>query len=182
MSHPINQVYLVGFMGAGKSAVGFALAKRLGWNFEDSDDRVEQESGLKIATLFQEKGEPYFRDLEASVIQKISIAGYDQVVALGGGAILRPETRRLLKAAGVTVYLRATIETLSVRLMKDPGQRPLLGTGGREQIQFLLEQRSAGYEQADWVLDTDRSEISEVVEECVKILSDLPRLRFKIPD
>lgn len=122
MHEPLTRVVLVGFMGAGKSSVGRALAERLGWRFVDTDELVQALSGRTIPELFAD-GEPFFRQWEAQAIATL-FAEEHLVIAAGGGALTHPESRRMLQALGPTVWLDAPLDVLWARAGADPA-RPL---------------------------------------------------------
>ncbi len=115
-SRSISGIILTGFMGAGKTTIGALLAERLGWQFVDSDRAVEERAGMTVAEIFEHHGEPAFREMEAAAI-RAAIAGERVVLALGGGALERPQTRELLAslARWRTVFLEAPLETLVSR-------------------------------------------------------------------
>jgi len=150
-------IWLVGMMGAGKSAVGARLAKRIGLPFVDTDAEIERRAGLPIAELFATRGEPAFRELEREAIERVASAA-DAVVALGGGAIAQPDAARRLAARGTVVYLRARPATLASRI-GDAADRPLLAgldaAGRVERLGDLLGDRAVHYETASVVVDTD---------------------------
>lgn len=152
---------LVGFMGAGKTSVGRRLASLLGWDFIDTDEEIVRHGGRSIAEIFAERGEDAFRDLEASVVRR-ALAGGRRVVALGGGALTRAETRRHVLRAARVVYLRATSATLRLRLEspRERDVRPLLR--GEEFPEAVLRARTAAYEAADLILDTDGRTVEDV--------------------
>ena len=158
-------VWLVGMMGAGKSTVGPALARRLELPFVDLDAEIERASGLSIPEIFEAQGEAAFRALEAEALDRM--AGTERVVAIGGGALTQPGVRERVAAAGTVVYLRAAPETLLERI-GDPEGRPLLAGLGRlevlERISALLAEREPAYLDAAIAVDTDRSSVGEVVE------------------
>jgi shikimate kinase len=168
-------VWLVGMMGAGKSAVGAALARRLGTAFVDVDREVEAAAGASIAEVFASRGEPAFRRLERQVWERL--AGKPVVVALGGGAAAEPGAAERLGATGVVVYLRARPETLLARL-GDAGARPLLAgrspEGRAARVAALLEARRAGYERAAVVVDTDALDVEAVAARVAERLRGSP--------
>src|SRR3954469_2749022 len=104
-SPPTKPLFLVGFMGTGKSTVGALLAARWSWPFVDLDARIEQQAGATIAELFARGGESAFRDLEAAAVKAVAAEGL-QVVAVGGGAVTRPENLQLMLGTGLVVCLR----------------------------------------------------------------------------
>src|SRR5262245_31375942 len=110
---------LIGYRGTGKSTVAHLLAERLGWRSVDSDERIEELAGCSIADIFASQGEGAFRDLESQVVAELA-AGDQTVLSLGGGAVLRPENRATLAAAGPMVWLTASPETLWGRIQADP--------------------------------------------------------------
>src|SRR6185503_4675565 len=121
-----RNIFLVGMMGAGKSSVGKLLARHLGKTFYDSDHVIESRTGVKIPIIFELEGEAGFRAREAAVIEELSALD-DVVLATGGGAVLNPRNRELLKARGIVVYLRASVNELWSRTRHDRN-RPLLQT------------------------------------------------------
>ena len=149
-------IVLIGFMGAGKTVVGRAVARTLGREFIDTDQMIERATGATVAEIFKHEGEEGFRRREIGAIDRaIAVAG--RVVAVGGGAVLSADNRTALKQAGLLVYLRATPETLAGRLT-GVTDRPLLNSGDRVgRIRDLLVARGPIYETAgDVAIDTDR--------------------------
>jgi shikimate kinase len=166
------RIVLVGFMGSGKSTVGPLLAARLGWGFRDLDAWIEARAGRRIAELFRD-GEEGFRELEAEAARQA--AGLTRhVVASGGGAFARPETRALLRSGPATcVWLRAGLDTLLARTPGD-GSRPLAGS--RETMARLLAERESSYRKADWIVDTTTAAPEEVARTIVELVfSEAPR-------
>lgn len=159
---------LVGPPGAGKTTVGALVAARLGVRFLDTDAAVEAEAGQPIADIFVDHGEPHFRALEAAAVAR-ALAGEDGVVALGGGAVLDPETRRLLTGHRV-VFLDVGIADAASRvgLNRD---RPLLLGNPRGELRRLMAERRPVYEEvAERTVATDRRPADEVAEEVVAVL------------
>ncbi len=143
-----RQVVLVGLMGSGKSSVGKRLAHALGLPFCDADTEIERAAGRTIAEIFQQYGEPHFRDREAKVIGRL-LANGSQVLATGGGAYMNAETRAAIRDKGVSVWLKADLDTL-MRRVKRRGDRPLLKTSNPEAtMRGLMEQRYPLYAEAD---------------------------------
>jgi shikimate kinase len=112
----MKAVFVVGFMGAGKSTVGHALANRLGWRFVDLDDEIEAAEGAKISDIFAERGEPEFRRLETETLQRLLDRGGEAVVALGGGAYTIAGNRELIRDHGPTVWLDCPFEIVQRRV------------------------------------------------------------------
>ena len=158
-------VWLVGLMGAGKSAVGRRLASELGLPFVDTDLEVERAARSSVAEIFAQEGEPAFRRRERACIEEW--VGRDGVVALGGGAMVQPGVPDRLAEAGPSFYLRARPETLARRVGRGEG-RPLLAgldaAGRLAKLRELLAAREASYRRATFTVDTDGLEPEEVAE------------------
>jgi shikimate kinase len=158
-------IWLVGMMGAGKSAVGGRLAARLGLPFHDTDAEIEREAEASVAELFAREGEAGFRAREQKVIGRL--LGRRAVVALGGGALSVGGTLEKLEASGRVVYLRARPETLAARVGEGQA-RPLLAgldaQGRRARLRELLARREADYARAGLVVDVDGVDLEVVVE------------------
>lgn len=145
--HGLN-LYLVGMMGAGKSAVGRPLARALGYRFIDADDTLEQSSGRSISQIFAEDGEEGFRAMETAVLDQLA-QWHSLVVATGGGVVTRPANWGHLHQ-GVVIWLDAPEGVLLQRLRADPTPRPLLADPDPvARLRHLLEQRRPLYAQAD---------------------------------
>lgn len=141
------RVFLVGMMGAGKTTVGRHLARALGWPFIDSDREIEARSGATIATIFEVEGEAAFREREAAAIDELTQRA-PLVLATGGGAILREDSRARLHGRGLVIYLRASADEIQRRTARDRA-RPLLQTADpRARIEALLAAREPLYEAA----------------------------------
>jgi shikimate kinase len=155
-------IVLVGMMGAGKTAVGRRLAKALGWPFTDADMAIEAAAGTTIANIFEEIGEAAFRARERQVIARL-LADDRQVLALGGGAFVDPNTRALVRARAISIWLRADLDVL-VRRTSRRNDRPLLAGGDpRARLCALLEQRDPIYAEADLVVDSGTGPSGDVV-------------------
>jgi shikimate kinase len=145
MSRPI---FLVGFMGCGKSAAGRALAAETGWELVDTDVLVEEREGRSIESIFRESGEGRFREVEWSVLQ--GLAGRREiVVATGGGLFLGVPQRRWLRSAGVTVWIDVPLAVVEQRLGPSAVERPLWSTSDRPALRAVFERRRAAYALAD---------------------------------
>lgn len=160
-----QNVFLVGPMGAGKSAVGRQLAKMLHLTFVDSDQEIESRTGVDIPFIFEKEGEEGFRRREASVIDELS-ARAGVVLATGGGAIMDAESRSRLGARGYVVYLRTSVDQQLARTRKGR-ERPLLETDDpRATLDALLAHREPLYlEIADLTVDTDGRKVQSVANE-----------------
>ncbi len=146
-------VVLVGLMGAGKTSVGTRLAHLLGARFLDSDDEIERAANLSVPEIFERYGEAHFRSGERRVLARL-LAGPPAVIATGGGAFMDPETRALVRAGAVSVWLRAALDVL---LQRTAGRthRPLLNRGNpRDILARLIETRYPVYAEADLAVDS----------------------------
>jgi shikimate kinase len=150
---------LVGMPGSGKSTVGRQLARRLGWPFVDADAEIERQLGTSIRSHFEQHGEDSFRDIEQATLAQL-LARDQQVLATGGGAVLREANRRLLKSHADVVYLRSTPEELIRRLRHDMN-RPLLQVRDpMRKLRDLFQERDPLYrEAARFVIDTGRPSV-----------------------
>lgn len=151
-------------MGAGKTTVGRALAKKLNKRFIDSDHEIEARTGVSIPLIFEIEGEASFRHREAEVIRDLT-AQDEIVLATGGGAVLRPENREYLKTRGTVIYLRASINSILQRTSHDKN-RPLLQTADpRARLEQLAREREPLYlEVADFVVETGRPNVQSLVQ------------------
>ncbi|MBI4199897.1 MAG: 3-dehydroquinate synthase [Chloroflexi bacterium] len=169
----MNNIILTGFSGTGKTQVGRAVARLLGWEFLDTDEEVVRRAGKPIARIFAEEGEASFRALEGTVLQE-ACAGDRRVIATGGGAIMDPANQALMEARGLLVCLEARAETIHTRLggpQRSPEEevRPLLeGPERLERVQLLKGRRQAAYARAHWTVHTDRLPLEEVAQEVVR--------------
>lgn len=161
-----DKIYLVGFMGAGKSTVAVALAKRLGWQTADIDVLIESREHRSIAEIFTEHGEPYFRQIERVVLKELSPQRHT-IVATGGGTFVDPASRLAINNDGTSVWLDVSFDQVLERLAPD-GRRPLVGD--RTAMLTLYEARRSAYELAHLKLDTNRSSVGELVERIVEWL------------
>lgn len=163
LQDPKANVFLIGLMGAGKTTVGRALARRLGRPFFDSDHEIEARTGVRVAEIFEREGEAGFREREAEVIDELTRMPHI-VMATGGGAILREETRERLKARGTVIYLRSNPHDLWLRTRRDRN-RPLLQTEDpRGKLEALYAARDPLYRAcARFVIETGRPSVSTLV-------------------
>ena len=164
-----KNIFLLGFMGAGKTTVGQVLAEKIGYKFVDPDQVLEEKAGTTISAIFSEFGEDYFRDLESQTLEAIS-AGEGQVIATGGGVVMKDRNWDIMKESGITVYLKAPVEVLYERI-KDTTNRPLLQVEDPlERARELLESREQMYQKADLIVDSEKLSVTGVADELVKIL------------
>ncbi|HUL95080.1 MAG TPA: shikimate kinase [Usitatibacter sp.] len=146
-----GNLFLVGMMGAGKTTLGKALARRTGREFVDTDRLLVERTGVPVATIFEIEGEAGFRRRESALLAEVA-AGNDRVVATGGGIVLAPENRQVMRESGTVVYLHARIERLWERTRHD-SSRPLLATPDpRATLASLAVQRDPLYREAAHVV------------------------------
>ena len=177
----MRAIFLTGLSGSGKSSVGHMLAERLALPFYDTDALVEEQSGMPIATLFEQYGEQYFRDYESQVLAEVARRPDGAVISTGGGIVMRKANREVLRTQGVSVYLAVRPETALERLVaqhemqvamgETPEIRPLLaGNEPLKALQGLLESRATWYEDADYTCATDGKSVEQVVAAIVAML------------
>jgi shikimate kinase len=170
MKHPKN-VFLIGPMGAGKSAVGRQLSRQLHLTFMDSDEEIEKRTGVDIAFIFEKEGEEGYRKREAKVIDDLT--GMDGVVlATGGGAIIEAQSRSNLGARGYVVYLKTSVDQQLQRTARGR-ERPLLNNDDRRgTLENLMTEREPLYlEIADLTVDTDGRKVNAVASEIIDAIS-----------
>jgi shikimate kinase len=164
----LRRIVLVGFMGSGKSTVGAALARAMGWRFLDMDRRIEERAGRSVAAIFRERGEAAFREEEARLAAE-EVAGLDRyVVAAGGGAFTPPATREALRSGAVTVWLRCDLGTLLARIPED-GSRPM--AANRAIMPSLLAEREEAYGLADLAVEASAGTPEEVARRVAEAIS-----------
>ncbi|MBB3809963.1 shikimate kinase [Pseudochelatococcus contaminans] len=162
-------ISLIGMMGAGKSTIGRRLAQRLDLPFVDADNEIEAAAGMVIAEIFRTHGEDHFREGERRVIDRLLDNG-PQVLATGGGAYMNADTRQRIGEAGVSVWLKADVETLLRRVRKRP-TRPLLQTEDPEgTLRRLMDERYPVYAEADLTLISREGPHEAIVDELVALL------------
>lgn len=163
-------VFLIGFMGAGKSTVAKCLEKELGMELVEMDERIVEEQGVSINEIFEKYGEDGFRDIESKLVQDLGETKAS-IVSCGGGVVIRPQNVENMKRSGKIVFLTATPETILERV-KNGKDRPLLnGHMNVEYISELMEKRRALYEGAcDIIISTDGKTKGEI---CTEIIMKL---------
>jgi shikimate kinase len=169
-----ENILLIGYRGTGKSTLGKRLADVLGMAFIDMDGMIVDEQGCSISRIIQERGWPYFRQLEGNLLQRLS-EEKGRVIATGGGIILDPENRALLNKMGWVVWLKADTDVMVERLKSDregAEQRPAFSDRDlREETEIILQARTHLYESvSDVFLDTTALSPGESVDEIVRII------------
>jgi shikimate kinase len=156
-------IALTGFMAAGKTVVGRRLARVLGWSFVDLDAVIEADEGLAVREIFASRGERYFREREKAALGQV-LNGSEQVIALGGGAVVDPDNLRLLKERSLLIWLKVSPQTVLGRT-GETDDRPLLqGPDRLKRIEELSAERESIYAEADFTLDTDELTVDQVVQ------------------
>ncbi|MCX7349198.1 MAG: shikimate kinase [Alphaproteobacteria bacterium] len=163
-------IVLVGLMGAGKTSVGRRLAEKLSIPFIDADHEIEAAAGKSIKEIFADHGEPYFREGERRVIQRL-IGNGAQVLATGGGAYMNDETRERIQESGISVWLRAALPILMKRVMKRQ-DRPLLQNENPEAVmRGLIDTRYPVYGLADVTVDSRDVQHGQMVNDVIRALA-----------
>ena len=164
-----RSIVLVGMMGAGKSTIGRRLSARLRLPFLDADTEIEAAAGMSIPDIFEAHGEPHFRDGEARVIARLLDNG-PTVIATGGGAFMREETRRRIQDKAVSIWLKADADIILKRV-KRRADRPLLQTADpAATIGRLIGEREPAYQHADLTIWSRDVPHEKIVDECIEAL------------
>jgi len=168
-----TNIALIGFMGAGKTAVGQALAKKLNKEFVELDSLIEHKAGKSIPGIFQQDGEIAFRELEIEVIKEVA-KGKNLIIACGGGVVLNKINIDRLRNESIIVYLTTSPRIILKRILNDGEERPLLKTPNRIlKIRELLKFRKPFYERAaDIKINTSKLDIDSVAEQIINELKE----------
>jgi shikimate kinase len=172
----MRNIYLVGFMGTGKTAVGKELAKKKKWQFIDLDELIELREKRTIADIFAKEGEPYFRKAEKQVLKDIA-REKKFVVACGGGIVINEENINIMKQTGIIINLAASPKVILMRTLRY-AHRPLLNVATpQKQIELLLKLRAPYYAKADRTIDTSELSVKEVADKILKIVSAKTKIK-----
>ncbi|NVN86054.1 MAG: shikimate kinase [Rhodopseudomonas sp.] len=164
-------VVLVGMMGAGKSTIGRRLAMRLGLPFLDADTEIETAAAMTIPEIFEVHGEPHFRDGEARVIARL-LDGGPKILATGGGAFMRADTRDRIRSKAISIWLKADADVI-MRRVKRRADRPLLRTADpAATIDRLIGERHPAYQTADLTIASRDVPHEKIVDECIAALHE----------
>lgn len=163
-----DKVYLVGFMGAGKTTLARRLASRLDWRAEDIDERIEAREARTVSAIFSTEGEPYFRQVERTVLLDLLPLRH-AIVATGGGTFADAENRAIINRDGLSVWIDVPLTSIVERVPAD-GRRPL--AADRAQFERLFEARRAAYQQAHVRLDAGGAPIDALVEQLLEHLEN----------
>lgn len=174
-----RRIFLLGFMGAGKSTIGPVLANALGFDFVDLDTEIERRIGTPIAQFFNDEGEHQFRAIESGALRDCAQRS-PIVVAVGGGAVEIPENAAIMSASGMTIYLKLSVSVLAYRL-RHSNDRPMLydasgvtleGIALEQRISALLEEREPAYERSDLVVEVGDHPFGHTVERIVRLCQE----------
>ncbi len=171
------KIFLSGFMGAGKSRIGRTLRDKTGFLFYDSDRVIEEKAGKTISRIFAVDGEDTFRELEKQAIKELADKDEIVIVALGGGAVLAEENRRIMRESGYVIYLKSSPQAIYERV-KHKTHRPLLRIDDTEnvkekilqKIRTMMSERDPIYKQADLVIERDGMEAEEIADKIMEYL------------
>ncbi len=151
-----NLIYIIGFMGSGKSTAGKKLASILGWTFIDLDRKIEEQAGKTIPQIFSQDGEDHFRAVEADVLRAMGSLT-ETVISTGGGTPCHGENIEFMLKTGLTIYLKMTPGQLTQRLLNSTGERPLLKNVPDDKLIFFIEEKLAyrekWYSKADLIIE-----------------------------
>ncbi len=168
--HLKKPVVLVGLMGAGKSKIGAMLADALDWPFVDADHEIEKAAGLSVAQIFEQHGEPAFRDLERQVIARL-LSDELKVIAPGGGAVMNEQTAHIVWSRAFSIWMRADLDILVERTGRN-SKRPLLKNGDPYEILGnMMKIRHPVYQKADLVIDSDEAPPEHTLEKLLGALA-----------
>lgn len=168
----MKNIFLIGFMGCGKSTIAGILSERLGVAQVEMDEVIVKEQGMPITEIFEKYGETHFRDIETDLVRRLQ-EEKGVIVSCGGGAVLREENREMMKNTGAIVWLTATPETILERVRHSTTRPVLNGHMNVEYIAELMEKRRACYEDAaDYRVATDGKSREEICEEILRSLDN----------
>lgn len=164
-----GRLALVGLRGAGKSAVGRALALRREVPFIELNERIEGLAGLALDAIFELHGEAWFHELEAEALEKVLSEGEHNVLAVGGSIVAAPATFARLRQSCHTIWLRARPEVHFDRVLRQGDRRPMQGRPrALEELRELLAEREAAYERCEWTLDTSEHTVDEICDQLMR--------------
>ena len=163
------KIYLVGFMGAGKTSLGRALAERLVWPFEDLDSTIERKEGSGILRIFLEKGEAHFRELERRALAEAAAQPGRAIIASGGGTFCAPENRAVMQRTGITVWIDQPFERIWSRRDELSELRPLLR--GEADFRRLYEERSPLYSMSTLRLEVGERGVPDALDDLMRLLA-----------
>lgn len=161
-----SNIVLTGFMGTGKTTIGKQLARELNKEFTDTDEMIEQQTGLAISEIFATKGENYFRELESQVVQQVA-KKTNMVIATGGGVVLKKENMDALRENGIIIHLKSNVDAI-IRNTSKTRTRPLLNHINTEaRIIEMLKQREVYYQNHDYEIDVSLLTIRQATDKII---------------
>ncbi len=166
-----SNIVLIGFMGTGKTTVARRIAEKTGYDIREMDELIEKDMGMSVARIFQERGEPYFRDLESDMAQRVA-SSENVVISCGGGTVMRRKNVDALRRSGRIILLRAKPETVLERLKKNGDKRPVLSKyQSRGYISWLMKKRRDAYMgAADYIIDVDGRATDDIADEIISYI------------
>jgi shikimate kinase len=171
----MKRIYLIGYMGSGKTTVGQLLARKLNFSFIDLDSYIENRTFKKISEIFAEQGETGFREIEHKMLREVSEME-NVIISTGGGAACFLNNMDLMNSAGETIYLHLSVDGLVKRLENAKQNRPLIKDKTSEEladfIQSMLQTREKYYTQAKYIIQNENKSAEEVVSEIIRIFND----------
>lgn len=168
-----KRIFLVGLMGAGKTTVGGIVSEKLKIPFIDLDSLIESKTGKSINGIFNEKGEECFREIESGLLQESVCRNPEFVMSTGGGILLKKQNRELIQCSGISIYLKASLNTIWNRISTDTS-RPLLKVDDPySALSHLLEERSSLYDKSDYTVVTDGLNPNEVASRIQEIIAGI---------
>ena len=164
-------IYLIGLMGSGKTTLGKSLAKKLNRPFIDTDQLIEQKSGVDVSMIFEFEGEIGFRERETKLLSEIALKK-DHIVSTGGGIILSKYNRDIIAKSGIIFYLKTQPAELFIRLQNDKTRPLLQGTNLKEKLTKIYAERCTLYEMtADYIIETKNKKISQILTNIEEIMT-----------
>jgi shikimate kinase len=164
-------IYLIGLMGSGKTTLGKSLAKKLNRPFIDTDQLIEQKSGVDVSMIFEFEGETGFRERETKLLSEIALKK-DHIVSTGGGIILSKYNRDVIAKSGIIFYLKTQPAELFIRLQNDKTRPLLQGANLKEKLTKIYAERCALYEMtADYIIETKNKKISQILTNIEEIMT-----------
>lgn len=171
---PLKTVYIIGFMGSGKSTAGRKLATSLGWAFIDLDRRIEEKAGKTIPLIFSQNGEEHFRKIESETLHELD-SGSNTVVSTGGGTPCHGKNMDFMLETGLTIYIKMTPGQLTSRLLVSSGERPLIKNIPDEKLMDFIENKLAvrekWYRRASIIADGTSLDISQLDSQVRSLIS-----------
>lgn len=160
-----KNIILIGMMGCGKTTIGHLLDEKItNFQYVDIDKEIEKEAKKSIPEIFEQDGEEHFRDIENRIFSRFCNY-HNQVISTGGGIVEKAENMNIMKENGVVFYLRANIDSLFERVIKTNNRPKLLGDNPKQVLKDLIKKREPNYNKADFIIETEKKELLEIVKE-----------------